>query len=84
MRQEIHWVGETRLVPITGKPKRVWTLMDGTEDPTYKHVLPITPVHLKNAFLEDQHHDWSMFRGDLRYYSRVALHSVWILVEFES
>ena len=83
MRQEIHWVPTSRLVPIEGKPKRVWTLVDGIGEPSFKHRLPFVPQHGHNAFLEDQNHDWIVRDGKLRYFSRVAEHTVWILVEFE-
>lgn len=83
MRQEVHWVPESRLVPLTGKPKRVWTLVDGVGEPTFEHKLPMVPKHHDNAFLEDHIHDWVMHNGSLRYFSRVALNCVWILVEFE-
>lgn len=47
--------------------------------------LPYVPVHLQNAFIEDQGHDWSHdeARGLLRYYSRVSNEAVWLLAIVE-
>lgn len=83
MRQEVHWVPTTRRVELSGKPKRVWTLVDGVGEPGFKHKLPMTPAHGNSAFLEDHIHDWVMQGNTLRYFSRVAEHTVWILVEFD-
>jgi len=79
MRQEVHFVGSDRKVPVGGKPKRVWTLFHEGEQPPE---LPVVPQHNVNAFLEDHIHDWDWRGGTLRYYSRVAKDSVWILCEF--
>ena len=82
-RQELHWVPESRKVsmPTGERPYRVWTIY-GTDSPK----LPFTPVHNENAFLEDYVHDWNLRQTllgwVLNYYSRVAHHDVWILVEF--
>lgn len=83
MRQELHWVDSSRRVSLPGKPKRVWTVIDQTL-PFSKPELPMTPVHLQNAFMEDHVHDWTMVSPTtMQYYSRVAKDSVWILCEFE-
>ena len=81
MKQEVHWVPEGKSFPVEREPFRVWTIM-GNQDPEDKPKLPISPVHLRNAFMEDKTHDWKWRQGKLRYYSRVADHSVWVLCEF--
>ena len=84
-RQELLWVPETRRVEIQEHPYRVWTLYGSTSHDT-KPSLPITPVHLNGAFLEDFIHDWNVDRTGgklaLRYYSRAIESRVWILVEY--
>jgi hypothetical protein len=92
VRQEVHWVPESRVLSLPVKPFRVWTLYqpvdldrseDSTQDPTVTPTLPITPVHNYNAFLEDYVHDWQWYEGGkFRYYSRVARDRIWILVEY--
>jgi hypothetical protein len=83
VKQLVLFVPTSRVLDVAQEPYRVWTLMSETnEDATVVPSLPIEPAHLKNAFLEDKLHDWSWRAGKLRYYSRVALHNVWILVEF--
>ena len=88
-RQEVHWVPESRLVPMASdeEPYRVWTLYgEGRNDPKTPPALPITPVHRHGAFLEDYIHDWNIVRVEkrphLRYASRAMDHSCWILVEY--
>lgn len=83
-RQEVHWVDPSRRIPVSEKPKRVWTLIQrGIEDSKdHPPKLPITPKHNDNAFLEDYMNDWNWHDGVLHYYSRVARDSVWILCEF--
>jgi hypothetical protein len=83
VRQEVHWVDETRKLSLAEKPYRVWTLyLPEHSDKDITPTLPIRPLHNQNAFLEDQLHDWNWANGKLRYYSRVALDKVWILVEY--
>lgn len=78
VRQEIVWVPPGRKIQVLERPKRVWTLFSES-----KPELPFTPIHNHNAFLEDFLHDWNMVNATtLRYYSRVALDSVWILLEY--
>lgn len=87
LRQKVLWVPADRRVPIdstvelTGANTRIWTLF--ATDPDVKPELPIVPRHHHNAFLEDYMHDWNheKARGYLRYASRAAEGSVWILVE---
>ncbi len=88
-RQIVLWVPETRLVPLPSdeEPYRVWTLYgEGREDPAVPPALPIVPVHNHGAFMEDYIHDWNVVRASrqphLHYASRVAEHSVWILIEY--
>jgi len=64
------------------KPIRLWSLVRES-DRRRKPELPIEPVHLENAFLEDRIHDWDINKGYLRYYSRVSEGGLWILLEFE-
>lgn len=79
-KQEVHWVPESRRVQLSERPFRVWTLFHSEQTPP---ALPIQPLHNVNAFLEDKLHDWNIDNKNmLRYYSRVALNSVWILVEY--
>lgn len=80
-RQEVHWVPKSRLIELPEQPLRVWTLY-GT-NPEERPELPMTPLHNQNAFLEDRNHDWIYQGGRLRYFSRVALDSIWVLVEYE-
>lgn len=87
-KQLVFWIPESRIVLIGDrKPWRVWTLIQRGEEVSIDNVpsLPIVPQHLDNAFLEDHIHDWSyqQSQGTLRYYSRVALNSVWVLCEFK-
>jgi hypothetical protein len=79
--QEIHWVPESRKISLEKMPHRVWTVMVNY-NPDNKPELPMVPQHLHNAFLEDKTHDWAWKNGVLRYFSRVADHSVWILCEY--
>lgn len=80
MRTEIHWVPESREVVLPSKirPFQVWTFL-GEEKPD-KDVIP---THNHNAFLEDFIHDWVMMGSTLKYFSRVATHSVWILIQYK-
>lgn len=81
--QEVHFVPETRVLSLPRKPYRVWTVISTmSEDPGVVPPLPMTPIHGFNAFLEDYVHDWNWANGKFRYYSRVALHNIWILVEY--
>lgn len=89
VRQEVLWVPETRLVPLASDqiPYRVWTLYgEGRDDPKVPPTLPILPTHNHGAFMEDKMHDWNVVHPDrkphLHYASRVAEHSVWILIEY--
>ena len=84
LRQEVHWVPESREVSLrsTERPTRVWTLYLES-DPGKTPVLPLTPIHLHGAFLEDYVHDWNMRGSTLRYYSRAIQDKVWILVEYQ-
>lgn len=76
-----------RPIPYTEpeEPVRVWTLY-GHDDENAPPPLPFSPVHNKNAFLEDYVHDWNIHGwGDNRfldYASRVVDRPVWILLEF--
>jgi hypothetical protein len=89
--QEVHWVPRTRRVALgrAEVPYRVWTLYGpGRDDPKAPPALPLAPVHHQGAFLEDKLHDWGVSRRfadgpvTIRYYSRAAQDSVWILVEY--
>lgn len=90
VRQEILWVPSSRLVEVNftrdNRPFRVWSLHEN--DPSKKPELPFNPVHHHNAFLEDYVHDWNIVniggKKMLKYYSRVALDNIWILLEFTS
>lgn len=91
VHQEVRWVPESRLVPISDDlslvPYRVWTLYGSdSSDPSNPPSLPMTPVHNQGSFLEDRGHDWLILPGHrlLKYFSRVALHSTWILIEYVS
>lgn len=83
--QAVLWVPESRMVTLPSKRQiyRVWTLLEeDASNPEKPPVLPINPEHNRNAFLEDPMHDWAIRGGRLRYFSRVAYSSTWILVEF--
>ena len=69
-------------VAVEEKPSRVWTLYEET-DPDREPELPIRPVHLRGAFLEDYVHDWNWKDGQMRYYTRVMPGRVWLLLEYE-
>lgn len=69
-------------LPEEGKPHRVWTLYCHT-DKSKKPELPITPVHHKNAFLEDYIHDWSVHGNKFRFATRVTDKGVWLLFEYK-
>lgn len=93
--QEIFWVPNTRLVPHPWPPAadqsliskspvdmRVWTLF-AKSHPKMKPDTSVEPIHNVNAFLEDHIHDWYLTKNDeLRYYSRVCGHNVWILIQY--
>jgi hypothetical protein len=85
VRQEVHWVPESRVVSVPERPHRVWTLFK-EKDAGSRPELPIAPVTRVNAWPEDYVHDWNHYvrngAGFLRYASRVEDHSVWILCEF--
>ena len=62
VRQEVHWVSESRTLDLPVKPYRVWTLFSETDsglsdDPTETPSLPISPKHNNNCFMEDHIHD---------------------------
>lgn len=80
-------VPKARRVPISERPGRIWTLFY-EQDENKRPVLPIIPVHNRNAFLEDYVHDWNDVKGKdgqlmLDYSSRVIDRPVWILLEYE-
>jgi hypothetical protein len=88
--QRVLWIGEwekrgmvpgAKPVPLDKKPKRVWTLYSHT-DPKKPPKLPITPIHLHGAFLEDYVHDWNWRGGKFYYGSRVMDRPVWVLLEY--
>jgi hypothetical protein len=79
--QEVHWVPESRQLPLERRPTRVWTLFL-ERDPKKAPTLPIAPVVRVNAWPEDVIHDWNHRKGTLRYFSRAVESSVWILVEY--
>lgn len=56
------------------KPFRVWTLIGGAyqHDKSWRPPEGFEPVHFKNAWLEDEGHDWS-WRGDKVNYKGHAL-----------
>jgi hypothetical protein len=86
IRQEVLWVPESRRVPVTEFPYRIWTLY-GHTDPEVRPALPMTPVHRNGAFMEDYVHDWNVRSVGtpemvLTYYSRAMDSRVWILVEY--
>ncbi len=66
---------------LTMKPRRIWTLLRETSK-AKPPSLPIVPEHGVNAFMEDEIHDWRWQGGKLRFYSRVADRSVWLLLEY--
>ena len=82
LRQEVVWVDSTKKVSLEKNPFRVWTLLR-ENDKMNPPKLPISPVHLQNAFLEENIHDYRYRNGTLRYSSRVVDDCVWILVEYE-
>lgn len=68
-----------REVAVPQKPSRVWTTLFGLQE------LPVTPVHGRGFFLEDEIHDWSWRDGRLRYFSRVTSlnEARWVLLEYK-
>lgn len=64
------------------RPDRVWTL-PGYRDSATPPVLPIVPLHGRNAFLEDVGHDWTWLKGARMRYSGAGCESggVWLLLE---
>lgn len=77
------YVTESRLVEVKERPSRVWTMYRDPED--YEYEMPQCFIHKKNAFLEDETHDWCWKAGKLRYFSKVVSRTepVWIYLEFE-
>ncbi len=73
--------GGVRLACPEGRPVRLWTLFGATDEKA-PPVLPFTPKHHDNAFLEDHVHDWRMEESTLRYYSRVTEGGCWLLLEY--
>ena len=93
MRQELIWIplGEdvggrvTKVPPIPydgPEPRLLWTLYRDC-NPNEKPKLPIDPIHLSGAFLEDRIHDWRVRDGKLYYYSRASGGGTWALLEFD-
>lgn len=66
------------------RPDRVWTL-PLERDPDKAPALPITPVHGRNAFLEDCGHDWTWLNGERMRYSGTGRErgGVWLLLEID-
>lgn len=73
--------GRFKVADVAVKPKHVWTLLRET-DRKKAPALPIRPQHHVNAFLEDEIHDWQWRGGKLRYFSRIADRSIWLLLEY--
>jgi hypothetical protein len=93
IKQKLLWlppgidVGATHkkcLVKYTGpEPTRLWILPEYRTKEN-KPVLPYTPIHHNNAFLEDRMHDWSIWKEHIKYHGCLATEgSVWLLLEFE-
>jgi hypothetical protein len=91
MPQELLFVSDWRpmgmtrgadAIALAAKPTRVWTLYRHT-DPATPPELPYDPHHGKNAFLEDEQHDWNWHNGVFKYRSRVANSPVWLLLEYK-
>jgi hypothetical protein len=84
VRREFYWVPPDRRVQMPSEqvPDNVWTVVShqGSETPPEPIHAP-TP-HRNIAFHEDRGHDWQMEGSVIRYFSRGADHSVWIMVEF--
>ena len=81
MRQEIHWVDETRNVEVAGIPDRVWYVRGNWDR---RPALPMVPRDIYNAVSLDKGHDWRMFGNVLRYSGFVGgPHSCWLLLEYD-
>lgn len=74
--------GRFAVIDLVQKPWRIWTLLVPNAKRTDPPSLPIEPQHNVNAFLEDETHDWTWRAGRLRYYTRVADRSVWLLIVY--
>lgn len=68
-------------IDVPTKPTRVWLLLLPDGSPELE--IPLVPEQHKNALLEDYVHDWNWENGKLRYYTRFADHSAWILLEWD-
>lgn len=69
-------------IPFDGEePSRLWSLLMCRDHDTPPE-LPFTPVHHKNAFMEDKIHDWNIRNKHLHYYSRVSSGGHWALLEY--
>lgn len=73
--------GRFKVADLASRPTRIWTLVR-EQDRRRPPALPIAPEHGVNAFMEDEIHDWSWKAGKLRFFSRVADRSVWLLLEY--
>ena len=94
MRQKVLWIGEwvkggaNGQIPVAKstecpeKPDSLWTLYLENR-PESPPPLPMVPVHLTNACLEDQGHDWVWRDGRLRYFSRVVDRPIWVLLIYK-
>lgn len=74
--------GPNPLIDLDEKPDWLWTLVL-ERDERSEPALPITPVHGRNAFLEDIMHDWNWRNGKLRYNNGIPNSGVWLLLEYE-
>jgi len=68
-------------VPYSGpKPEKLWTLIQEAS-PDEKPPLPMFLQHRRNAFFEDEIHDWRVDGDCIIYSSRVSDGGCWIVIE---
>jgi len=81
-RPELAGGGVFETADLEVEPVRLWTLFL-ERNQAVPPLLPFTPAHQVNAFIEDKLHDWMWRHGKLRYYTRVMDCSCWVLVELK-
>jgi len=87
--QKLIWIPKARPnkkpapIPYPDKiPGHLWILFRQINEKC-PPVLPYTPAHGDNAYLESYQHDWHVHDGFLYYHSHSSDGGLWALLEFE-
>ena len=80
IRQEVHWMPDSRQITLKEEPLRVWTWFCTEQKPE----IPVELKHKQNSFEETHGAGWFWHsNGTLLYNSEVVDYGVWVVLEFE-